>query len=242
MSEADRPRPRPITSWQAAEENAAAWMCAWGYPHVALTKGGADKGVDVRAAGAIAQVKFEAAQVGRPALQRLVGARGKDYDIVMLFFTGAGYSRQAINYADDVGIGLYLYALDGAMSAMNERAKQLAEGHGVPIGPTPEQVEAERQRHQKRLDAHYAALWSTYRIQAETLERGDGFGFQYALNRLDEEEDRFPLELPDWWIVPPPKNWRDNNPDKEERARELEAERLKAQRQRARSERLSRFQ
>lgn len=34
-------------------------------------------GMDVRAAKALAQVKFEAAQVGAPALPRLVGARGR---------------------------------------------------------------------------------------------------------------------------------------------------------------------
>jgi len=64
-----------VSTWREAEEAAASHMRRMGYAGVKLTTGGADGGVDVRASGAMAQVKFEAKPVGRPALQRLVGAR-----------------------------------------------------------------------------------------------------------------------------------------------------------------------
>ena len=72
--------PYQITSWQEAERNAARWMRHWGFGDARLTSSGADGGVDVRARAAVAQVKFEASQVGRPALQRLYGARGARHD------------------------------------------------------------------------------------------------------------------------------------------------------------------
>ena len=56
-----------IDSWQAAEANAAEWMRTHGYPDATLTGGSSDQGIDVSASGALAQVKWEASQVGRPS-------------------------------------------------------------------------------------------------------------------------------------------------------------------------------
>lgn len=94
----DRPRPRGIASWRVAEDNAASWMRFWGYRDATVTPNGSDAGIDVRSRKAIAQVKYEAHNVGRPALQRLVGSRGRGAE-ELLFFTGAGYSKAAIEYA-----------------------------------------------------------------------------------------------------------------------------------------------
>ena len=99
-----RPPVRQITSWEIAEQNAADWMRHWGYRNVSLTSRGNDRGVDVRATKALAQVKFEAKQVGRPQLQNLVGTRGRNHDVELLFFSGAGYSGHAIEYATEMGV------------------------------------------------------------------------------------------------------------------------------------------
>ena len=102
-------------------------MRHWGYRNVGLTSGGNDNGVDVRATGAVAQVKFEARQVGRPQLQNLVGARGRNHDMELLFFSGAGYSGHAIEYASEMDIALFTYALDGVVSPENRAARHVVE-------------------------------------------------------------------------------------------------------------------
>lgn len=119
------PQRRQISSWQDAELNARDWMIAWGYTDAEVSGPGADGGIDVAARGALAQVKFEATQVGRPHLQRLVGARARD-EAQLFFFTGAGYSQQAIEYAAQMNIALFHYSLDGRMSPVNQPAKEVA--------------------------------------------------------------------------------------------------------------------
>lgn len=127
------PEPRRIDSWQVAEANAAAWMRYWGYVDAQVTTAGPDGGVDVRAGRALAQVKFEAAQVGTPALQRLVGARGRQLDQRLLFFSGAGFSAPAVVYAEEMEIALFQYGLDGSMVSRSTASEELlARVHDVP--------------------------------------------------------------------------------------------------------------
>ena len=115
-----------ISDWRTAELNAAKWMQYWGWPDAKVTDAGPDAGIDVRAHSAIAQVKYEARQVGRPVLHQLVGARprGRD-DVALLFFTGAGYSRTALDYANERDIALFHYNLDGTMQAVNGAAESV---------------------------------------------------------------------------------------------------------------------
>lgn len=121
----NEPTETQINSWQKAETNAADWMRYWGFRDAVVTTGGADGGIDVRATDALAQVKFEAKQVGRPALQNLVGAQGRDTGKQLLFFTGAGYASPAIEYANNMGIALFEYTLTGRMRAINHEAALL---------------------------------------------------------------------------------------------------------------------
>lgn len=99
-------------------------MRHWGYPDAVVTPGGPDAGIDVYASAALAQVKWEAAQTGTPALQRLVGARRNDHHKALLFFSGAGFSTPAIEYADDMDVALFKYALDGRMSPVSVAARR----------------------------------------------------------------------------------------------------------------------
>lgn len=119
----EQPQVAHIDSWQAAEINAATWMRFWGHTDAQLTDAGADGGIDVWSSSALGQVKFEAAQVGAPAVQRLVGAAGREGHKQLFFFSGAGYSQQALTYADSMGVALFRYDLLGRMTPANETAR-----------------------------------------------------------------------------------------------------------------------
>lgn len=54
----------------------------------------------------VAQVKWMTARTGRPELQNLYGARRHNREQQLMFFTASGYTRGAIEYADDVDICL----------------------------------------------------------------------------------------------------------------------------------------
>ncbi|MFM9633299.1 MULTISPECIES: restriction endonuclease [Streptomyces] len=120
------PGRRQVQSWQEAEHNAAAWMRHWGYEDARAQPGGSDGGVDVRSRRALGQVKYQAVAVGRPELQRLFGARGRALDKDLLFFTGSSYAATAIGYAAENGIALFVYGLDGSMTAVNAPARRIA--------------------------------------------------------------------------------------------------------------------
>lgn len=129
-----------VRTWQDAELNAAAWLRAWGYRDARAAMGGPDGGVDVRASGALAQVKFRASQIGRPDLQRLLGA-ATGTQAQLFFFTGTGYSRHAVEFADQTGIALFTYALDGSMTAINRVAHVVVQqrqsvNHLSPMQPS----------------------------------------------------------------------------------------------------------
>ncbi|MEU4656032.1 restriction endonuclease [Streptomyces sp. NPDC023723] len=128
------PARRRIQSWQEAEHNAAAWMRHWGYEDARARPGGSDGGVDVRSRRALGQVKYQGAAVGRPELQRLFGARGRALDKHLLFFTGSSYATTAIAYAAENDIALFVYGLDGSMSAVNAPARRIAT---APAPPPP---------------------------------------------------------------------------------------------------------
>lgn len=124
------PQTRQITSWQEAELNALEWMRAAGFADARLTAAGADEGLDIRSSTAVAQVKYEARDVGRPHLQRLVGARGRRIDLQLLFFTGARYTDQAVAYANGMDIALFQYGLDGRVQPVNAAAVSLVKRTG----------------------------------------------------------------------------------------------------------------
>ena len=92
-----------------------------------MTNGGADGGIDVRSTRALAQVKYLAAAVGRPDLQRLAGAGAGEPGKQLFFFSGSDYTPTALEYADLTGIALFSYGLDGSMSPVNAAARQAAQ-------------------------------------------------------------------------------------------------------------------
>ncbi|MBB0998291.1 restriction endonuclease [Dietzia maris] len=113
-----------ITDPHKAEKNATQLMRQWGFADAVAGTGGADGGVDVRSKRALAQVKWKGGVVGRPDVQRLVGARGTGSE-ALIFFSASGYSAQAIEYADQVGVALFTYDPTGTPEAVNRSAKQV---------------------------------------------------------------------------------------------------------------------
>lgn len=111
-----------------AEELAAAWMRQTGFPDSEVGPRGRDRGIDVQADHALAQVKRGGgARRGSPAVQNLYGARGHNRDKALLFFTGPsfGYTEEAIDCANDLDIALFRYDSHGQVFWINERARRI---------------------------------------------------------------------------------------------------------------------
>ncbi|GAA1053909.1 restriction endonuclease [Dietzia natronolimnaea] len=125
-----------ITTPHQAELNAALRMREFGYSDAVAGGGGADGGIDVRSSRALAQVKWKGGVTGRPDCQKLVGARGTGTE-QLFFFSASGYSAQAIEYADQVGMALYTYDPVGAAEAVNPAARRVLERAGAEVPPPP---------------------------------------------------------------------------------------------------------
>lgn len=114
-----------IRTWQDAEYLAARAMRQWGYADARASPGGADRGIDVRATGALGQVKHHAARVGRPDIQRFIGATFDHPRAQLFFFSAGGYSSAAIEEATRRGIALFIYSVEGTMSTVNPPAREI---------------------------------------------------------------------------------------------------------------------
>ena len=126
-----------ITDPHTAELNAAEKMRLWGFVDAVSTTGGSDGGLDVRSSRALAQVKWKGGVTGRPDIQNLYGARGAGTE-QLFFFSASGYSDQAIEYADQVGIMLMTYDPLGAVEGVNQAARQFLAAVGeVPAALSP---------------------------------------------------------------------------------------------------------
>jgi hypothetical protein len=116
---------RSVVDWKSAER-AAAWFMEnelrlW---NVRLTPPGADGGVDVLAKGIVAQVKCQTAKVGRAQIQQLKGAAGRRG--ALFFAVGdTPYSRHAIEWADENGVGLFSLAGSGKARAVNRHSRAM---------------------------------------------------------------------------------------------------------------------
>jgi hypothetical protein len=111
-------------TWQAAETLAEQHMRRIRFSDAAVTASGADGGLDVVSAQAVAQVKHHAAPVGAPALQQTVGAAPSAAWV--LFYALAGYTRAATEYAARAKVALFQYDTAGRVSPLNEVARFLA--------------------------------------------------------------------------------------------------------------------
>lgn len=134
------PPPAPVPDWAAAERNALLWLRWLGHSDAELTRSGADDGIDVRSATALAQVKWYGKAIGVRPLRELVGA-AEGADVRLYFFCNAGFTREAVGYANRVGIGLFSFSpADGMISAANSSSSQIfaaaAQHHHAEPGAT----------------------------------------------------------------------------------------------------------
>lgn len=123
-----------------AEEAAAEWLRWFGFEDAKATGAGADGGIDVRAKSMVAQVKMHMVPVGRPDLQRLYGVATTE-GAVSVFFSLTDYTRDARDWAEQVGMALFRFSPAGEAEAVNEYAKVLierAENRVAPQAPARE--------------------------------------------------------------------------------------------------------
>ena len=116
-----------VRTTRDAEENAALVLRWLGFRDAATTPLGTDSGIDVTSSAAVAQVKMEGLPTGRPAVQALFGAAtaaGK----AGFFFSLAGYTAQAIEWADTISLPLFRFDFQGTPEAVNEAAQRFMTG------------------------------------------------------------------------------------------------------------------
>lgn len=113
-------------TWQEAEALAVRYMRALGFADAQQTSAGADGGIDAvsPAHRAAAQVKHYAAFVGRPEVQKLVGAASLFSE--RLFFTSSGYTAAAAEYAEAHDVALFTYDINDIVTPCSTRAAELS--------------------------------------------------------------------------------------------------------------------
>ncbi len=123
---ADRlPPPRTAPqSWEQFEELAAIHMRALGFFDAEVTGPGTDGGIDVIATGAVAQVKAHATATSRPDVQQLKGAAAEHLGSA-LFYSLSGYTAGAIEWADNVGVALFVLESNGTARPVSGEALAL---------------------------------------------------------------------------------------------------------------------
>ena len=119
------PAPRLLSSPRDAELIAQEWMIHWGYEDARCTPVGADAGVDVDSSRAIAQVKAEMSPTGRPVIQQTYGAAVL-HSKQALVFSLAGFTKEAIAWADQAGVALFSFDLQGVPKSENEHGSRVA--------------------------------------------------------------------------------------------------------------------
>lgn len=126
------PPKRVVRDHRDAELFLAEWMHWAGFKGALATQATSDGGLDIVSADTGAQVKYGARSVGRPSLQALYGAatpQGRR----CLFFASGGFSRQAEQWADQVGMALFVFDADGNVRAHNQYAQRIARtARGLP--------------------------------------------------------------------------------------------------------------
>jgi len=117
--------PDLIDSPADAEAQAAVWMVGLGFADAMPTQLSGDSGIDVVSTRAVAQVKFQVAPVGRPALQNLVGAAAEHPGKLRLFFAWKGYTGPAYAFAEQTNIALFSFTISGELVPDNVLAEHL---------------------------------------------------------------------------------------------------------------------
>lgn len=111
-----------VLTWRDAELLAVQHMRAIGFLDARDTGPGSDGGIDAVATGAVAQVKMHQKPIGRPDIQRLVGAAAGQQPVLLLYYSFSGFTSTAHAYADERGVVLFGFDRTGAVQALNAAA------------------------------------------------------------------------------------------------------------------------
>lgn len=106
VSEIGEPNVAGPSDWELAEVLAAEHLRNLGFKDAQRTPAGSDGGFDVEGRGVVAQVKYHAAAVGRPDVQRLVGANR--HGARSVFYARTGYTQNAMEFAEQAGVALFI--------------------------------------------------------------------------------------------------------------------------------------
>lgn len=129
---APRPEARLLRTWADAEDAAAAWVEWFGFgPARHAAVGTRDGGVDLEAKGAVVQVKDYASPVPALPVQALQGVAAVE-EKAALFFSRAGFTPEAIRYADRAHVALFTFNLQSEVTAVNGPARELMAGGAQP--------------------------------------------------------------------------------------------------------------
>jgi len=155
-----------IASPRDAEHMATRHLRSLGHSTARTTPTGPDGGVDVIADDALAQVKMEAVQTGRPAVQQLVGAAGRRFAGSLYFYSAAGYTQQAIDYAESEHVSLFTFDVRGTVTpvASVSQPKTLGGQCSRDAPPSPHEENQFRLLHaQREYDSFHKGLLAHYR-------------------------------------------------------------------------------
>lgn len=166
--------PTFLPDWQSAELAAVAHMRSIGFIDAQKTQDGADGGIDVESSEAAAQVKFYANPVGRPDIQRLLGA-AHEYRIPVFYSTG-GYTKEAMQYANRAGVALFKMDPYGLAEPCSEPADVLT---------APDQVQERQERLEELKAVRYRYAAASFKQDVELYAE---FGRQVKLS-----DDHSPL-------------------------------------------------
>lgn len=189
MSDEQTPTRTFLVDWHAAELAAVEHMRSLGFIDAQATAPGADGGIDAQSSEAAAQVKFYANPIGRPEIQRLRGA-AHEYRLALFYSTG-GYTEEAVTYANDAGVSLFVMDAYGGCEPVSSFANLLV---------APEHVEARRERLEELQAARYrfaaVALDSDLALCQEFARKfglpvGEAEVFNHVVSGMRREVDRF---------------------------------------------------
>lgn len=153
---------RKSTVWRTFTDRDAEHLCggimrdALGYTDAAVTMRSGDGGLDVVSKGAVAQVKYQSAPVGRPAIQNLAGAAMTSPGKERLFFSFSRYTQGAIAYANQVGIALFVYDTQGGFVGVNGIAANAGTRKAKKKRSKPQPGSAE---HQAQVEENFRIAW-----------------------------------------------------------------------------------
>jgi hypothetical protein len=108
----------------ASESTMGEWLAEHGID-VIPTGATRDGGVDLRGPGHVAQVRMTSAKVGPTPVQAIVGV-GFVEGRQPLFFSKAGYTPAALDWAEQAQLALFTFSDGGHVRAANRFAEQIS--------------------------------------------------------------------------------------------------------------------